>query len=93
MSAVCQVKLGYRTPANLFGVCESTMDLTLQKPITLVMGHSIVSGPEFWNRTQTCETHGCNTAELPICMLHPKNDFCKTFLDSTQLFIFTECTT
>jgi hypothetical protein len=37
-------------------------------------GHSVALGPEFWNCTHTCRTHGCDTRELPIPMLHPKPD-------------------
>ena len=44
---------------------------------TTVTGHSITSGQEFWNHTQT---HGCDTMELPVPVLHPTGlvDICAT---------------
>src|ERR1700678_595358 len=35
------------------------------------MGCGTASGPEFRNRTRTCATRGCDTAELPVPVLHP----------------------
>ena len=38
---------------------------------TAVMGHSVASGLDFWNRTCTCDTRDHNTAVWPIPMSHP----------------------
>src|SRR6202522_4474510 len=38
------------------------------------MGCGTASGPEFQNRTRTCATRGCDTAELPVPVLHPIDD-------------------
>ena len=41
---------------------------------TVGTGCGVALGPEFRNCTCTCGTHGCDTAELPIPMLHPMRD-------------------
>ena len=38
---------------------------------TVVMGHGVASGQDFWNRTRTCDTHDHNTMVWPIPMSHP----------------------
>ena len=38
---------------------------------TAVMGHSVASGLDFWNRTCTCDTCDHNTAVWPIPVSHP----------------------
>ena len=40
---------------------------------TTGMGHGVASGPEFRNCTRTCRTHDCDTAELPVPLLHPNH--------------------
>ena len=35
------------------------------------MGRGVALGPEFRNRTCTYRTCGCDTAELPVPVLHP----------------------
>ena len=38
---------------------------------TAVMGYGIALSLEFWNCTHIHGTHGCDTTELPVPMLHP----------------------
>jgi len=49
---------------------------------TAVMGHGVTLGLKFWNHTHTHGTHGCDTAELPVPMLHPS---CLLLLLSSRL--------
>ena len=39
-------------------------------------------GPEFWNCTHTRGTHGCDTVEAPILVLHPRCDHSGHLLSS-----------
>ena len=38
---------------------------------TAVTGHGVASGPEFQNRTCTCDTSDCDTAVRPLPVSHP----------------------
>ena len=57
---------------TLAGTAWQWTDNTAKTRDTAVTGCGTASGPKFRNRTRTCGTCGCDTAELPVPVLHPR---------------------